>query len=167
MGVLFLFDQKKPAEGLELTKSLVQAIQTINRRTLDSIAARLFFYFVRFHELADSISEVHGFLLSSYRTAVLRQDNDLQAVLLNSLLKYYLDSNLVDQADKLVSKATFPETAVNNQLARYLYYLGRIKAIQLDYSAAHAHLQQAIRKAPSNDSSAGFQQAVLLTDLGA
>jgi len=67
---------------------------------------------------------------------------------------------LYDQADKLVSKATFPETAGNNQQARYMYYLGRIKAIQLDYTASHTHLLQAIRKAPQNTVTAGFQQAV-------
>ncbi|KAJ3047186.1 26S proteasome non-ATPase regulatory subunit, partial [Rhizoclosmatium hyalinum] len=44
--------------------------------------------------------------------------------------------------------------------ARYFYYLGRIKAIQLDYTASHSDLVQAIRKAPKNPKSAGFQQAV-------
>ena len=28
------------------------------------------------------------------------------------------------QADKLVSKSTFPESASNNDWARYLYYIG-------------------------------------------
>ena len=32
------------------------------------------------------------------------------------------------------------------QLARYLYYLGRIRAVQLDYSEAKDCLQQAARK---------------------
>ncbi|KAH7952247.1 hypothetical protein HPB52_020750 [Rhipicephalus sanguineus] len=40
------------------------------------------------------------------------------------------------QASKLVSKSAFPEAASNNEWARYLYYLGRIRAIQLDYSEA-------------------------------
>lgn len=38
--------------------------------------------------------------------------------------------------------------------------LGRIKAIQLDYTASHNHLLQAMRKAPQNTITAGFQQAV-------
>jgi 26S proteasome regulatory subunit N3 len=37
-------------------------------------------------------------------------------------------------------KTTFPESASNNQYARYLYYLGRIKAVQLEYSEAQARL---------------------------
>jgi 26S proteasome regulatory subunit N3 len=39
-----------------------------------------------------------------------------------------------------------------------MYYLGRINAIQLDYSSAHTHLLQAIRKAPQTSASAGFLQ---------
>lgn len=67
--------------------------------------------------------------------------------------------DLFDQADKLVSKSTFPEQANNNEWARYLYYLGRIKAIQLDYSDAHKNLLQAIRKAPQHGAP-GFRQTV-------
>jgi len=36
--------------------------------------------------------------------------------------------------NKLVSKTTFPTSAGNPQFARYHYYLGRIKAVQLNYS---------------------------------
>ena len=36
-----------------------------------------------------------------------------------------------------------------SQLCRYLYYLGRTRAIQLEYSEAKECLQQAIRKAPT------------------
>jgi len=76
-------------------------------------------------------------------------------------LRNYLEYNLYDQADKLVSKTTFPEqTTSSNQFARYLYYQGRIKAIQLEYSEAYKFLLQAIRKAPQS-SAIGFRQAVL------
>ena len=41
------------------------------------------------------------------------------------------------QADTLMRKTAFPEgDASNNQLARYLYYTGRIKAVQLEYTDA-------------------------------
>ncbi|KAL3928413.1 MAG: hypothetical protein SGPRY_002396, partial [Prymnesium sp.] len=53
-------------------------------------------------------------------------------------------------ADKLLTKATFPEQASITQLARFLYYNGRIKAVQLEYSEAHRCLQQAQRKAPQS-----------------
>jgi len=45
---------------------------------------------------------------------------------MNLLLRNYLTYNLYDQADKLVSKTTFPESASNNEWARYLFYLGKL-----------------------------------------
>lgn len=77
-------------------------------------------------------------LLAAYRTAVLNRDDQGQATYLNLLLRNYLtpsggELRLVEQADKLVSltKSTFPESASNNQFARYFYYTGMIKTIQL------------------------------------
>ena len=99
-------------------------------------------------------------LLTAQKTASLRHDDECQAVLLNLLLRNYLHYNLYDQADKLVSKTTFPVSAGNPQYARYHYYLGRIKAVQLNYSDAHANLQQAIRRAPPATVAPGFYQAV-------
>lgn len=49
--------------------------------------------------------------------------------------------------------------ANNNEVARYHYYMGRIKGIQLEYSEAHKHLIQALRKAPQQ-TAIGFRQAV-------
>jgi len=63
------------------------------------------------------------------------------------------------QADKLVSKSTYPESASNHEWARFLFYLGRIKAVQLDYSAALKHLVQALRKSPQH-AAIGFKQTV-------
>ena len=62
------------------------------------------------------------------------------------------------QAQKLVEKATFPESASNSEQARYLYYYGRIKAIQLEYTEALDFLVKSLRKAPS--SAIGFRQTV-------
>jgi len=72
----------------------------------------------------------------------------------------YASYSLYDQADKLVSKTTFPASAGNPQFACYHYCLGCIKAVQLSYSAAHANLQQAIRRAPAAKLAPGFYQAV-------
>ncbi|KND03500.1 proteasome regulatory particle lid subunit RPN3 [Spizellomyces punctatus DAOM BR117] len=158
--LLYLHDQKDYQQGMQLVIELVDKVQALNRRTLDQLAGRLYFYFARFYELADKLAEARPVLLAAQRTATLRHDDDTQATILNLLLRNYLMFNLYDQADKLVSKATFPENASNNQMARHMYYLGRIKAIQLDYTASHRHLLQAVRKAPQSVASAGFQQAV-------
>ena len=66
------------------------------------------------------------------QTAVLRSDYHGQASLLNLLLRNYLHYNLIEQADKLVSKSTFPESASNNDWARFLYYLGKFMYTFLD-----------------------------------
>jgi len=100
-------------------------------------------------------------MLAALRTATLRYDTDTQGTLLTLLLRNFIHYKLYDQADKLVSRTTFPESSGNNLMARYSYYLGRIRAIQLDYSAAHQHLLTAIRKAPQqNKAAAGFLQTV-------
>lgn len=67
---------------------------------------------------------------------------------MNIILRSYLQQNLYEQARSFLVKTSFPEQASNNQYARYLYYLGRIKAIQLEYSEAQARLIQALRKGP-------------------
>ena len=87
-----------------------------------------------------------------------QKDTEGQAVLINCLLRNYIHYKLYDQAHKLVLQTAFPESASNSEGARYLYYLGRIKAIQLDYSEAEKHLTQSSRKAPS--SAIGFRQTV-------
>lgn len=121
-------------------------------------------------------------LLQAQRLAALRHDDDLQATLLNLLLRNYFAFNLYDQADKLIAKTSFPDTAGNPQLARWMYYVGesrrssysglrrntctdvyrvgRIRAIQLNYTDAHTHLQQAIRRAPNATVAPGFVQTV-------
>jgi 26S proteasome regulatory subunit N3 len=99
-------------------------------------------------------------LLAAQRTAALRHDDDSQATLLNLLLRNYLYYNLYDQADKIVAKSTFPENAGNPQAARWAYYLGRIRAIQLNYTEAHEQLQLALRRAPNASVAPGFLQTV-------
>src|SRR5437762_3403899 len=100
-------------------------------------------------------------MLAALRTATLRYDTDTQGTLLTLLLRNFIHYKSYDQADKLVSRTTFPESSGNNLFARYLYYLGRIRAIQLDYSAAHTHLLTASRKAPQqNKAAAGFLQTI-------
>jgi hypothetical protein len=54
------------------------------------------------------------------------------------------------QAEKFRSKAQKADTwRVPGQYCRYLYYLGTIRAIQLEYTEAKEVLQQASRKAPT------------------
>ncbi|KAF7723693.1 26S proteasome non-ATPase regulatory subunit [Apophysomyces ossiformis] len=158
--IIYLLDSQQLDKGIELANAVVDKLSSLNRRTMDQLAARIYFYHARFYELNNRLQDIRTMQLAAHRTATLRRDDETQATLLNLILRNYFNHNLYDQADKLVSKSTFPENASNNQAARYAYYLGRIKALQLDYTAAHTYLTQAIRKAPQNNVTAGFQQTV-------
>lgn len=142
-----------------LADQLMEKLNSHNRRTLDLIAAKSYFYYSRIAELTNKLDTIRGFLHARLRTATLRNDFEGQAVILNCLLRNYLHYSLYDQADKLVNKSVFPENASNNEWARFLYYLGRIKAARLEYSDAHKHLTQAMRKAPQH-AAIGFRQTV-------
>ncbi|SPO04463.1 probable 26S proteasome regulatory subunit p58 [Cephalotrichum gorgonifer] len=169
LGILiqvYLSDSKQYERGAEFSKHLSDRIQKLNRRTLDSLSAKAYFYYSLFCEqLAplppssqSPVVALRPTLLSALRTAVLRKDVDTQASVIVLLLRSYLLTSHISQADLLVSHTQFPENAANNQVARYLYYLGRIRAIQLRYGEAHAHLTAATRKAPSSACAVGFSQ---------
>jgi len=98
-------------------------------------------------------------LLALYRTAALRLDEIGQETLVNLLLRNYLHYNLYDQAEKLRSRVTLPQSRSIQQQCRYLYYLGRIRAVQLEYSEAKECLTQAYQKAPT--SAKGFRLELL------
>lgn len=158
---IYLLDQKKIEQGAEFSSQLVEKVHGLNRRTLDSLASKVYFYYSRFYELlpTPALTTIRPQLLASLRTATLRKDVDLQSTLITLLLRNYIATNDITQADQLVNKTKFPESAANNLIARHNYYLGRIKAIQLDYSGAHDQLVSAIRKAPQTPAAAGFLQA--------
>ncbi|GAA6020952.1 hypothetical protein JCM11491_001560 [Sporobolomyces phaffii] len=159
--VISLLDRGEYEKGKKFATQLIEKFSALNRRTLDQLMSKVYFYWVRLHELSgDDTSALRPTLLAAQRTASLRHDDDLQATLLPLLLRNYLEHGMYEQADRLVSKTSFPEgTAQNSQLARWYYYVGRIRAIQLDYSAANASLLQSIRRAPSDlKAAAGFFQ---------
>ncbi|CAM9435843.1 unnamed protein product, partial [Phaeothamnion confervicola] len=128
-------------------------------RSLDWLSAKAIFYFAFAQEKLGRLPAVRPQLLALHRTCCLRHDEMGQATTLNLLLRGLLAQNLLDQAYKLATKTTFPEGASNNQLCRYLYYMGRITALQLDYSDAFARLTQSSRKAPQN-TALGFRRAI-------
>ncbi|KAI2913034.1 hypothetical protein CBS147343_5299 [Aspergillus niger] len=164
---IFLYDKKEIQLGAKFSTNLIERLRTLNRRTLDSLAARVYFYYSLFYEQiaplppspAATVTKIRQPLLAALRTAVLRKDVDTQATVMTLLLRNYLSTSHIPQADLLISHNKFPPSASNNQIARYLYYLGRIRAIQLQYTDAHGHLIGATRKSPSSHSARGFYQA--------
>lgn len=164
---IYLYDTKAFDFGAKFSSNLVERIRTLNRRTLDSLSARVYFYYSLFFEQLSPLPpspsapliSIRQPLLAALRTSVLRKDQDTQATVTTLLLRNYLSTSHISQADLLVSHTQFPAGASSNQIARYLYYLGRIRAIQLSYTEAHEHLTGATRKSPSTPSAGGFYQA--------
>ena len=164
---VYLHDKKDIEQGVKFSDALVDRLRTTNRRTLDSLAAKVYFYYSLFYEQTQplppspiaSIISIRQPLLAALRTAVLRKDQDIQASVTTLLLRNYLSTSHITQADLLISHTEFPPAASNNQVARYLYYLGRIRAIQLSYTEAHEHLIGATRKSPTTYNAGGFYQA--------
>jgi len=145
---LFVLDAKRTETAVTVTSAAVKRMESFNSRSLDVLAARLWYYYSWAHELAGRLDSVRSTLLAALRTSTLRHDNIGQEVLLNLLLRNYLHYNLYDLAEKLRSKTEMPESRSNQQYCRYLYYLGRIRAVQLEYTGAKDCLVQASRKAP-------------------
>jgi len=154
--VLIRLVDKKEKEK-EASTLLVPWLKTFNRRTLDFFSTRAYFYMSMAYERSGELEQIRAELLAAYRTACLRHDVMGQATLLNLVLRNYLAYNLYEQALKFVQKTTFPESRPNSQYARYLFYLGQIKAVQLEYSDSHSKLMQAIRKAPQSSAGLGFK----------
>jgi 26S proteasome regulatory subunit N3 len=169
LGILtqiYYLDNKINQQGAVFSSHLAERIHSLNRRTLDSLSARVYFYYSLFCEQlaplppspSSPVVSIRPALLAALRTAVLRKDIETQSTVIVLLLRNYLSTSHITQADLLISHTKFPENASNTQVARYLYYLGCIRAIQLRYTEAHEHLTAATRKAPSSPSAAGFSQ---------
>merc|ERR1712168_1654819 len=157
--LIHLLDKERNDDAIKCADRLMQKIVDLNRRTLDILAAKCYFYYARAYEVTNRLEQIRGFLHARLRTSTLRHDDEGTAVLTNLLLRNYTSYSLFDQADKLVKKSTFPTTANNNEMARFLYYTGRIKALQLEYSESFKSLVQSLRKAPQV-SGLGFRQCV-------
>lgn len=156
--LMYLLDRKQYTQAREVADTAVSLLKEHNRRTLDVIGSRIYFYYSWAYECTGALADVRSSLMAAHCTAVLRHDAVGQETLLNLLLRNYLHYNLYDQAEKFRSKAQKSDTwRVPGQYCRYLFYLGTIRAIQLEYTEAKEVLQQASRKAPT--SAYGFRVA--------
>lgn len=158
LSLINLLDNNRINDSIPCAQALINKVMSVNKPIVHLLGARCFFYYSRAYEMAGRLHEARTLLHGRLRTSTLRHDTEGQAMLLNLLLRNYIHYNLYEQAEKLISKTTFPENANNNESARYLFYLGKIKATQLEYSEAFKNLNQAIRKAPQN-AAIGFKQA--------
>ncbi|EGW34923.1 uncharacterized protein SPAPADRAFT_58051 [Spathaspora passalidarum NRRL Y-27907] len=159
LAQVYLLDKEKLSELNELSDIVIGLMKSFNRRSLDFIQAKVWFYVCRVKELLGDLYTIRPELLYGLRTATLRHDIETTASIITLLLRNYLLCHDINQASNLVEKVEFPENAGNALVARYYYYLARINAIQLDYSTAHECVIAAIRKAPQTHLAKGFIQS--------
>lgn len=157
--LLFLTDEKKYDLAMQCAKSLIEYADRHDKRSLDPFLAKGYFYLALISERTGKIGTLPPYLNSRLRFATLHHQYESQATIIVCLLRAYLLTKNLLPAAKLVTKVAFPETANNNDLARYLYYMGRIRALQLQYPEAAQFFQLSLRKAPQ-DSAIGFKQNV-------
>lgn len=155
---LYLLDTHELEKLDKFNQSLLVLLQSYNRRTLDFITAKVWFYIARTYELRNDWLSIRPALLSGLRSATLRHDDETTASIITLLLRNYLFTHDISQAANLCEKIVFPANASNALTARYYYYLSRIHTIQLDYSTAHECVVAAIRKAPQTKLARGFLQ---------
>lgn len=153
---IYLHDKKDYKRLNKFNSKVILALRRYNRRSLDYIESKIWFYVARCHELTENLIPVRAELLSALRTATLRHDTETRASTITLLLRNYLLSNDINQASNLVEKTSFPDSASNSLVARYYYYLARINAIELNYSNAHEYSITLIRKAPQTSFAIGF-----------
>ncbi|KAF2862246.1 hypothetical protein K470DRAFT_293713 [Piedraia hortae CBS 480.64] len=166
---VYLYDSQQFEKGAQFSSDFVDQIRSLNRRSLDAMGAKAYFYLALFFEQLDPkppvkharATELRPKLLAALRSAVLRKDADTQAAVTVLLLRNYISTADITLADLLVRQTDFPSTASNSQVCRYLYYLGRIRAVQLNYSDAHETLESATRKSPTAGSAVGFYRQAM------
>lgn len=124
LTTIYLVDRGELEKARICAHAMLERLSAHNRRSLDILAARGFYYYCLIYEKLGRFGECRDVLHSRLRTATLRHDYESQAMLICCLLRLYLHEHQFQVADKMRSKLTFPDQASNNLWARYFYYIG-------------------------------------------
>lgn len=65
-------------QAKQCSDALVEKVVVENRRTLDGLSAKCYFYHSRVYELCGQLSQLRGFLHVRLRTATLRHNEEAQ-----------------------------------------------------------------------------------------
>uniref|UniRef100_A0A5S6QPU9 PCI domain-containing protein n=1 Tax=Trichuris muris TaxID=70415 RepID=A0A5S6QPU9_TRIMR len=147
---LYLVDTKQVAQAQSCALEMISRCEMHNRRSLDALLAKGYFYYTLTAISHEKVTTVMQVLQKGLRTATLHHDVECQATLINCLLRIYINESLIELADALTGKVTFPDEATSNEWARFHYYYGRVKAVDLEYDKAECNFLQALRKGPQN-----------------
>lgn len=129
-----LLDDGDYQNAKEFGDFIIARLKNVNLRTLDHLGAKAMYFIALANEKMGMLPSVRQTMFESYKTSCLHKDLIGQATTTNIILRSYISQNLYEQARQFIIKTNFPANVSNNQYSRYLYYLGRIKAVQLEYS---------------------------------
>jgi 26S proteasome regulatory subunit N3 len=154
-----MIDRKEYGDAFASLVFLVDYLKKNESTTLSYLKSKTYYYLALVAEKSGRYSEIINDLINAYRKACLDFDELTQVTLINCIIRYYLLNNAVDQARNFLSKTKYHENVSTYEDSRYLFYLGRINALQMNYSEAFKHLTNSIRKAPEKCAN-GFKTIV-------
>lgn len=154
-----LYDMKNYDEAFKALEYLTTFFKQNENLTIQFLKARTYYYLSLICEKTGRMNQLISELYNVYRTACIQMDEITQVTLINCIIRYYLNNNAIEQARSFLSKIKFQENVSTNEDARYFYYLGRIEAIQMNYSEAFKYLNHSLRKAPEKCAQ-GFKNVV-------
>ena len=123
---LYLLDSDYYDSASFLFSSLVSQLSSLNRRTLDALSAKVYYFYALCHERwgeaestqsgggsdggssSSRLSSILPTLLASYRTCCLQHNEPGQAVLINCILRSYLSCRQYALADTFRLKSAYP-----------------------------------------------------------
>ena len=154
-----VIDNRNYRDALDAVKNLITFFKTNESLTTNTLKAKAYYYLALITEKLGNQDEIINELQQAYRTACIEMDQISQVTLINCIIRYYLNNKNVEMARSFISKTKFIENISSYEDARYLFYIGKIEAIQMNYSDSYTHLASSFRKAPEKTAQ-GFKNLV-------
>jgi 26S proteasome regulatory subunit N3 len=154
-----LIDFREYKEALSAVKNLISFFKSNESLTLNALKAKAYYYLTLITEKLNIQDEFINELQQAYRTACIELDSISQITLINCIIRYYLNNKNIEMARSFISKTKYIENVSSYEDARYLFYIGKIEAIQMNYSDSYTHLSSSFRKAPEKTGQ-GFKNLV-------
>ena len=154
-----LVDYRQYKECLDAVKHLISFFKSKESLTINTLKAKAYYYLALVTEKLNIQDEIINELQQAYRSACIDMDYISQVTLINCIIRYYLNNKNIEMARSFISKTKYIENISSYEDARYLFYIGKIEAIQMNYSDSYNNLYNSFRKAPEKTGD-GFKNLV-------
>ena len=158
-----LVDFKDFKQALTAVQNLISFFKNNESLTINTLKAKAYYYLSLITEKLNIQDQIINELQEAYRTACIEMDQISQVTLINCIIRYYLNNKNIEMARSFISKTKYIENISSYEDARYLFYIGKIEAIQMNYSDSYTHLSSSFRKAPEKTGE-GFKNLVRVRD---